>query len=250
MSSAPVTAHVWLDRPLEGDAWFADLSDAERQRAAGLRFARDRNSYVAAHGLLRRALSERVPEVAPSQWQFVSDAVGRPELAAPFRDTGLRFSLSHAPGAVACVVTQEAACGIDVESLTREINVFALAKRTASATEREALQALPVADRGALFLRLWTLKEAYAKAIGSGLSTPFDVLSFDLADGIALRSTSDAHALDEFGFAQWTTGDGHVVAVAAAADGDRPLRVVLHGQDERPAVARDGEPVTRASRPA
>lgn len=237
------TAHVWLERPAEGDAWLADLSDAERQRAAGYRFACNRNSYVAAHGLLRRALSERVPAVAPSQWQFVSAAGGRPELAAPFRATGLRFSLSHAPGAVACVVTQEAACGIDIESLTREIDVVALAKRTTSAAEREALQALPATERGALFLRLWTLKEAYTKAIGRGLSTPFDTVSFDLADGIALRSASEARALDEFGFAQWTTDDGHVVALAAAADGDRPLRVVLHGRHERPAL-------TPASRPA
>jgi 4'-phosphopantetheinyl transferase len=234
--------HVWLERPSEGDAWVTDLSDAERQRAAGFRFARDRNSYVTAHALLRLALSERVPEVAPSQWQFVSDAGGRPELAAAFKALGVRFSLSHAPGAVACVVTQEAACGIDVESLAREIDVFALARRTASVTEREVLQALPVADRRALFLRLWTLKEAYAKAIGSGLSTPFSSLSFDLAEGIALRSTSDARPLDEFGFAQWTTGDGHVVAVAATAADDRPLRVVLHGREERPAVTREARP--------
>jgi 4'-phosphopantetheinyl transferase len=231
LSTVPVTAHVWLERPLEGGVWYADLSDAERLRATGFRFARDRNSYLAAHGLLRRALSERLSEVAPSQWQFVSDADGKPELAAPFRATGLRFSLSHAPGAVACVITQEAACGIDVESLARKINVFALAKRTASADEREALQSLPVAERSALFLRLWTLKEAYAKAIGRGLSTPFDLLSFDLADGIALRSTNDNRVLDGFRFAQWINGDNHVVAVAAAADGDQPLRVDLHGRE-------------------
>lgn len=224
--------HVWLEPPSEGDLWVINLSDAERQRAAGFQFARDRNSYVTAHLLLRRALSERVPQVAPSEWQFVSDAGGRPELAAEFKATGLRFSLSHSPDAVACVVTQDAACGIDVESLTRKIDVFALARRTTSVTERKALLALPISDRRALFLRLWTLKEAYAKAIGSGLSIPFNSLSFDLANGITLRSTSDARPIDELGFAQWTTGDNHVVAVAATAQGDCPLQIVLHGQDE------------------
>ncbi len=236
-------AHVWLDGPSEADTNAAGLCDAERTRAASFRFERDRNSWIAAHALLRRALSERLPEVAPSAWRFESDPGGRPELAAPFKATGLRFSLAHAPGAVACVVTQEVACGIDVERLAREVDVEALGRRTASAAERAGLQALLAADRGARFMRLWTLKEAYAKATGSGLATPFGALDFDLADGIVLRATGDGRPLDEFGFAQWTTSDGHVVAVAASTCGGRPPRVVLH------ACGADA-PVTRAWPPA
>lgn len=235
-------AHVWLGGPSEADTNAAVLSDAERTRAASFRFERDRNSWVAAHTLLRRALSERLPEVAPSAWRFESDPGGRPELAAPFKATGLRFSLAHAPEAVACVVTQEAPCGIDVERLAREVDVETLSRRTASTAELACLQALPAADRGARFMRLWTLKEAYAKAIGSGLATPFDSLDFDLSDGIVIRATGDGRPNDEFGFAQWTTSDGHVVAVAASTCGGRPPQVVLHACGVDASVTRGCSP--------
>lgn len=221
-------AHVWLGCPSEADTNAAVLCDAERTRAASFRFKRDRNSWIAAHTLLRRALSERLPEVPPSAWRFESDLGGRPELAAPFKATGLRFSLAHAPEAVACVVTQEVACGIDVERLTREVDVESMGRRTASAAERASLQALPAADRSARFMRLWTLKEAYAKATGSGLATPFGSLDFDLSDDIVIRVTGNGLPNHEFGFAQWTTSDGHVVAVAASTCGGRPPQVVLH----------------------
>ncbi|MDP2074199.1 4'-phosphopantetheinyl transferase superfamily protein [Hydrogenophaga sp.] len=231
-------AHVWLGGPSEADTNATVLCDAERTRAASFRFERDRNSWIAAHTLLRRALSERMPEVAPSAWRFESAPGGRPELAGPFKATGLRFSLAHAPEAVACVVTQEVSCGIDVERLARAIDVEALGRRTASAAERAGLQALPAADRGAQFMRLWTLKEAYAKATGRGLATPFGSLDFDLTDGIVIRATGDGRSNDEFGFVQWTTSDGHVVAVAASTCRGRPPQVVLHTSAANASVTR------------
>ena len=49
-----------------------------------------------------------------------------------------------------------------------------------SASERAALEELPLEARAERFTTLWTLKEAYAKAVGMGLRMDFSALAFDL----------------------------------------------------------------------
>jgi 4'-phosphopantetheinyl transferase len=51
-------------------------------------------------------------------------------------------------------------------------------RRAFSANEREMVENAPEAERDLLFFRLWTLKEAYVKAIGSGISYPMDAVEF------------------------------------------------------------------------
>ncbi len=219
---------VWLQRPrLFGGADLELLSTDEIRRAEQFRFESDRDSYATAHVLLRTALSDRVPTRAPQDWRFEAEPGGRPELAGALRATGLRFSLSHTRGLVACVVTSGLACGVDVEGLARGVDAAGLARRVLSPAERVRFAATPAADRQADFLRRWTLKEAYTKATGRGLSTPFGTLSFDLEPAIVLRAADGTGAVPGFHFAQWTFDASHVVAVAIATDIPVRVRVVV-----------------------
>ena len=154
------------------------LDDQEKRRHAAFHFPADRHLYLVAHALLRTSLS-RFSDIQPCKWRISSNKSGRPEVAAEqCPEDRIRFNLSHTKGLAACVVTANVDIGIDVERLDRRCDMESIARRYFSRQEMQALMALPVHDRPTRFLEYWTLKEAYVKACGLGLSIPLDSFFF------------------------------------------------------------------------
>jgi 4'-phosphopantetheinyl transferase len=243
-------AHVWVARPEalheELTEHVSVLSADERARMARFRFEADRAAYGAAHLLLRAALTWCARGVPPSRWELTSSRLERPEVAAPDVCPALRFSLSHTRGLVACLVTPEIDCGVDVEERRHVDDMDALAARVLAPVERSDVMALPESLRPARFLSYWTLKEAYVKARGLGLSLPLEAVSFDIgANGIAVTidpSLND-HGRD-WQFEQWTPTEHHIVAVAVRRGPTTGVRVVRH--QEFPAWEDSGARVTQS----
>lgn len=205
--------HVWV---AELAALTADeirlcdavLSAEERARMHRFHFERDREIYRAAHGLARLTLSRYAPSVAPQDWTFADNAYGKPEVAIPLAPR-LRFNISHTHGLVACIVAEELDCGVDVERTWRDKDLLNVARRVLTRNELSALAALHGEEQALLFCRYWTLKEAYAKARGLGMSIDFDRLAVELEPPRLLSS-----AADEWHFEQWRATPEHMVAVA------------------------------------
>lgn len=115
---------------------------------------------------------------------LVRGAHGKPELSG---GAGVHFNLSHA-GDYAAAVFDEGEVGIDVEQV-RRVNVNVM-RRQFTAEENAYLRSEPDA-----FLRLWTRKESYCKAVGEGLHLPLS--SFDvLEDQVAGRTAPAAEAAE------------------------------------------------------
>jgi 4'-phosphopantetheinyl transferase len=206
------------------------LSAEERARMASFRFESDRAAYAAAHLLLRAALTWCAPGIPPATWELTSDRLERPEVVAPNTCPTLRFNISHARSLVACLVTREIDCGVDVEVQRQVEDMEALAQRVLSPAERSDVMALPEALRPARFFSYWTLKEAYVKARGLGLSLPLDAVSFDIgAEGIAITidSSLNDHGRD-WQFEQWAPTEHHIAAVAIRSGPTAGARVVRH----------------------
>jgi 4'-phosphopantetheinyl transferase len=152
----------------------ASLDSAELARAARFHFERDRRDYVAARGLLRRLLGA-VLDTPASALVFNYGARGKPAISAAFlQGRTLCFNLSHSAGWAMFALAWDRDVGIDLEAaarLNRDVNgLSGLAARMLSSRELAIWQALPdAAAREAAFLRAWTRKEAYVKAIGKGL---------------------------------------------------------------------------------
>jgi 4'-phosphopantetheinyl transferase len=176
------TVEVWLLSVPCGsiDAGLHLLDSHERARWGRFQFCRDRRLYSSAHALLRVALS-RYAAVDPSDWRFEAGPFGRPELAGAFADLGLRFNLSHTRGLAACAITRNYAIGIDVESLGTPIDFLTIARMHFTGSECAEIAAAPAELRSDVFLSLWTLKEAYVKARGVGLSLPLKSFSVTVA---------------------------------------------------------------------
>jgi 4'-phosphopantetheinyl transferase len=229
-----------VDGAAARNACEAVISPEERARRDRFVFERNRREFLFAHGLVRRALSRHAP-VAPREWRFVDGPHGRPEVAGPATAPLLRFNLTHADGLVACVVADAAATaagvdvGIDAEVTDRPGPTVDLAERYFAPTEVAAIRALPPDAQRESFFRYWTLKEAYIKARGLGLTCPLDRFWFmlDGAVGARLVEIGIDPALGDRGerwrfLEQWAS-ERHLVAVALGAGGDGALPPLIEG---------------------
>lgn len=93
---------------------------------------------------------------------------------------GLRFNLSHTQNLYAVIVTRHLDCGVDVETCARSTDMVSVGRRSFTAEEFESFLNLPEVARRQRFFELWTLKESYIKAIGTGLSTSLKAFRFDV----------------------------------------------------------------------
>jgi 4'-phosphopantetheinyl transferase len=160
----------------------AMLSAEERARHIRFHFEQDQHSYLAAHALTRGVLG-RLLGADPAELRFESGEHGRPELCWPDRRPRMRFNLSHTRGLVACAVALEHDVGVDVEQIDRRVEIDQLARSVFSTAEREGLAALDGDRKRQRFFELWTLKEAYIKAVGKGLALPLHAISVQLDAG-------------------------------------------------------------------
>lgn len=209
------------------DAWQLWLGPDELARAERFVFRKDRLLHLLARALARSALS-RISGADPARWEFVTGPHGRPELGGPPHPNGpLRFNVSHTRGLVACAVARGHDVGVDVESFERELPVAELAARFFSAEEAAEIAAAPPAARDPRFLALWTLKEAYLKARGFGLSLPLDALRATVADegsfAVGLRRDVEPEPL-AWSFLGLRIGTSHAGAVAVRGGCGTPMR--------------------------
>jgi 4'-phosphopantetheinyl transferase len=153
------------------------LDSAEQQRAQSFKFKKDRDLYVAAHVFLRQVLS-CYAAVPKKDWQFISNTYGKPAIANPSYGW-LQFNLSHAHGRVACAVARNRAVGVDVEQRKYLGDLPLLCRYAFSPVEADhVLSAQHGDEQQQRFFCYWTLKEAYIKARGMGLSLPLQQFSF------------------------------------------------------------------------
>ncbi|PPD43448.1 MAG: 4'-phosphopantetheinyl transferase [Methylocystis sp.] len=163
--------------PESWDALVSLLNEEERARAARFAFGEDRNSYIAAHALLRAELSKRAG-LPPQDWRFAAAAHGKPFLIDAPRD--MRFSLSHTRGMVAVAICEGVDIGVDVEPSDRRAESMKLAERFFAPEEVTLLRTVEGEARRDMFFAIWTLKEAVVKATGQGLSRALDSFAVSL----------------------------------------------------------------------
>jgi len=194
---------------------------------------RGRREYLLTRELVRTTLS-RYAAVDPRAWRFRVGAKGRPEIADPPPAPALRFNVSHTPGLIVCAVAREREIGVDVEAWKRPCASVALAERFFSSSEAAAIRGGAAERRAGLFVRLWTLKEAYVKARGLGLAAGLRDAAFTLDGGSVRARFADRLGDDPaaWHFALLAPTPHHCVAVAARLQAherplERPLAIAL-----------------------
>jgi 4'-phosphopantetheinyl transferase len=203
---------LWLDRvdaASEVDRLAEQLDPTEVARAERFRFRRDRSRFVARRAFLRRVLAGYTG-VAPARIRYRVSARGRPELESP---GGITFSASHSDGLAVIAVARDRLVGVDLERIRPIPDVLDLANRVCSPAEYAGLQSVAEPVRGESFLRLWTRKESYVKALGTGLSMPLTDVDVGNGDGQTRRLPGSD---ESFVFAGLDGLPGYVGALAAS----------------------------------
>lgn len=186
----------------------------ERKRAARFHGATLSRRFIAGRGLLREVLAAYL-DIAAADIRFANDAYGKPELA-DLVGRSLQFNVAHSAGLILIAVSPGPRLGVDVEAVRWFDEMEGIAGRFFSLGECERLAGLPAADRVAAFYRCWTRKEAYLKAIGTGLSKPLD--SFDVSvspdEPALVRDAGDVHAPLRWSIVHLEPASGFVGAIA------------------------------------
>lgn len=171
----------WLERSVETpdeDAGRRFLRSSERIHADALRDRTVRDRFIFFRSRLRWLLANRTGVRAPDL-PFRAGPHGKPALAL---SNAPAFNLSHSGDCGILAICDAPAVGIDLECLQRRRPALDLANRFWSASEQAELKARPEPERFIAFLRGWVRKEAWVKALGTGLQTPLDRFSVSLSE--------------------------------------------------------------------
>jgi len=196
------------------DAFFRTLSASERARAERFHFTRDRQFYIAAHGILRDVIG-RYLRLPPAELDFRIGPHGKPQLAARSDGKFLHFNLSHSHELALIALAADREVGVDIERIQYQLGASEIAERFFSPGEGTALRTLPPSEQPSAFFYYWTCKEAFLKACGKGLSAPLN--SFDVplnSSETVLESEGSTWSLRTI-----PSEEGYAAAVAAQGIG-------------------------------
>jgi 4'-phosphopantetheinyl transferase len=149
--------------------------------------------------------------VEPEAVPLTRTPTGKPQLASM---RGPAFSLAHTGDLAVVAVTARPAVGVDIELAGRRAAERTI-RRALTDDERRAIDALDSPDaRAEAFLRHWTVKEAYVKALGTGLSTGLNTVA--VADALTAPRLVVADGADRWSVQRFDPRPGVIGAVVVA----------------------------------
>jgi 4'-phosphopantetheinyl transferase len=170
--------HVW-HLALAGDV-FDDytnvLTELDIARGKKFVFERDRSRFLRGRYCVRNLLGAYL-QMNPQEVPIAIGKHGKPFVPSHYR---MAFNLSHSGDAGVFAIGRVAgnadiedcmnnAIGIDIEAIRRPTDIRQLAASVFSAVELKEFGALADDALSLPFFTCWTRKEAYLKAIGTGL---------------------------------------------------------------------------------
>lgn len=176
---APQEVHLWLcaTARISHFAYLEEqcaiLSDGELDRLRSARTPQLYRQFLTTRVLLRHLLSAYTA-VAPANWRFRVNAHGKPHALCPGPVEPPAFNVSHTSELILIGIGHVQSLGVDIESTQRCVDSLGIAQRYFEPRETAMLRQLPPGQRTSYFYRLWTIKEAYLKARGVGLSMGLD----------------------------------------------------------------------------
>lgn len=180
------------------------LSAGERDQAARYRFDKDRWRFTLCRAWLRRLLGARLGQ-SPSGIKFHAGEYGKPHIEGK-----LEFNLSHSGEWAVCAIAENLPVGIDIEVYRPFPEAKAIAGEFFTPGERSLLECAGEEETAKRFLRLWTRKEAYVKAVGHGLSMALNQFTVGLDDDSVLNESQQ-----RWGMRSLSVVPDHAVALCA-----------------------------------
>ena len=204
------------------------LSPDESARAARFHFDRDRQRYIIGRGILRALLGSYLG-IEPSQISITYGSQGKPAVETRIRNRTLQFNLSHSNDRVVYIFGWDHPLGIDIEHIRPMPDADDFAAHFFSTRESRWVKSLSGKKKWQAFFKLWTCKEAFLKANGSGLTVPLNEveITFRADDSAAsIFMGGDSHQAAEWHLETFTPLAQYQSAFVSAGNN----RQVIHHQ--------------------
>jgi 4'-phosphopantetheinyl transferase len=162
--------HATLDLPAYKQQHLAEtLSPDERNRADRFKSDFARHRFISSRGILREILGWLL-RTPPRDISFCYGFRGKPGLRGLAQDWCLDFNVSHSGPLAVYAVSRNSEVGIDVERVRPVKRARHLVANFFSPDENARWSTLPTDQKSEYFIKCWTRKEAYLKAMGIGIS--------------------------------------------------------------------------------
>ncbi len=216
-----------LADPLLLERYRSEISASERAKTDRYVFEKDRHRCLVTRALARYVLSA-CTNVQPGALEFTQNQYGKPDLKPGCVTEPIRFNISHSGGMTACAVALGCAVGVDVERRRDDIDL-SLADRYFTASEASYIHSRTAGSRPAAFFDIWTLKEAYIKARGMGLSIDLNCFGFEIGHDIQIYMENDLDDRpDRWSFFQFTPEPDYHAAIAVQDGAKAGLKINVH----------------------
>lgn len=198
-------------------AGLALLDDIERSRCERFQQAPARRRFVLCRAALRSLLCTHL-DCDNAQLSFGAADGGKPFALLDGRPADVGFNVSHSGRHGLIAVSPAGRVGVDLEERVPRRDLDRLIEAVFGPDERADLASVAGDDRTRLFFRLWTLKEAVAKALGTGLS--LDVSRFEIPAAIRSGESRGVLRIPRISEARWqlTAIDDQRFAAAVAQE--------------------------------
>jgi 4'-phosphopantetheinyl transferase len=142
-----------------------------------------------------------------------SEEHGRPRLAARFGHA-IDFNWSHSGTDALIAIGRHVRPGVDVERMRPRPRLLEIARRYFEPAECSLLEELAGDERLAMFLGMWTAKEAVLKALGRGLAFGLDRVGIDTRDDVLALRRLDGNDVRSWQLQSLAVGPGVFAALA------------------------------------
>ncbi len=180
---------------------------SKRRKIRRYRIEADKLRGLFADLLIRAIIMEKT-HLQNHQIDFGTNEYGKPYLKGR---NDFHFNLSHAGEWVVAAVDIHPV-GIDVE----EIQDIDLSISNCFFSDDEHHDLMRQADQKNYFFSLWSLKEAYIKIIGKGLSQPLDSFSIRYTEDDQIVASAEGKPLDNVNFIEYELHQDYKMFLAAA----------------------------------
>ncbi|PCI37819.1 MAG: peptide transporter [Thiotrichales bacterium] len=155
------------------DVMICMLSKNEIQKAQQFRHQQDKLRFILARYILRTKLAQYL-HISPISISLEYNDYGKPMLSAELAiKTPIYFNISHSRDLVMVGFSQNT-IGVDIEHIG-PVDANLMNDLVLNPDELSYINSLPDNQQQSQeFYKIWTIKEAYMKAIGTGLSMPAD----------------------------------------------------------------------------
>ncbi|WP_405492740.1 4'-phosphopantetheinyl transferase family protein [Streptomyces sp. NBC_00096] len=217
--SGTAVAHArwtgWLPRDLDSPRLRASLGPHDWRRHGAMTNPAARARFVATR-LLTRYAAAAVLRVSPEEVDLAYRPGGRPYLRGCDQ---VEVALTHTGDVAAVALSRRGRIGVDMEPLVRRMSYEGLRRLLCTSAERDTIGAMPEPERSDALLRLWTLKEAYTKAMGQGMRMGFTGFGFDQRSGDLVSRDGTPLSPGEWSFAAYPIQGTHLLSVAGHTAG-------------------------------